>query len=70
VNIVFGHEAVKILVVGVANGSGLKTTSIISHITPRVIFHMCTLITSDFDSKFFLIEICIYGGLNTTMWES
>ena len=65
-----GHEAVKISKDGVANGNGLRATSTIRQITPRVVAHLCALITSYFDPKFLLIEICMCRGPNTTMWES
>jgi len=56
-----GHQEVTSTDDGVTDGSGLRVTSTISYITPRVIFYFCALITSDFDPNFLLIEIGMWG---------
>ena len=62
-----GHEAVKVAEGGVANRSGLKTTSTIGNIAPRVVLHHGTLITCDFRPKLLVIEILMGEGPNTCM---
>ena len=56
-----GHKAVKISKGGVANRSGLRATSIISHVTSRIVFHSCALITSDFYTDLMFIKILMDG---------
>ena len=59
-----GYEVVKMSESRVANRSGLRATSIVGHITTRIVFHLCALITSDLDPKLLFIEIFI-GGVQT-----
>jgi len=35
----------------VTNGSDLRTTSAIGYVTPPIVLHLCSLITSDFNPK-------------------
>jgi len=64
-----GHKAIKISG-EVVNRSGLRTTSTIGCITPRVVIYHNTLITCDVRPKLLFIEILLGGGPNTTMIET